>query len=185
MAWPVARYSGPRIARNATAARHSPTVARATCATSCTLKPSSGTHLGQPLTGIDTPTLRDVWSAAPYLHDCSAATLSEAVQAHNGITVIGSELSQLVAYLLQIDASEPSAPLPLPTPTPTSTRTPTRTPTSTATPVATLTPSPTSTPTRADADTCVHRNTRRHSDPITHADTHADPWRRRCGCKCL
>lgn len=52
-----------------------------------TLKPSSGRRLGDTLTGIDTPTLRGVWASVPYLHDGSAATLSDAVSAHQGITV--------------------------------------------------------------------------------------------------
>ena len=76
-----------------------------------TLKPSSGGRLGGPLVGIDTPTLRDVWSAAPYLHDGSAATLAEAVRAHLNVTVSDAELTTLVAYLGQIDGLEP-APVP-------------------------------------------------------------------------
>ena len=39
-----------------------------------TIKPTSGQRLGATLTGIDPPTLRDVWATAPYLHDGSAAT---------------------------------------------------------------------------------------------------------------
>jgi YVTN family beta-propeller protein len=68
-----------------------------------TLKPSSGNRLGQPLTGIDIPTLRDVWATAPYLHDGSAPTLEEAVTAHQGVSVTGTDLSNLVAFLQQID----------------------------------------------------------------------------------
>ncbi len=71
-----------------------------------TIKPTSGMRLGGPLDGIDTPTLRGVWSTAPYLHDGSAATLAEAVLAHDGVDLSGSELSQLVSYLQQIDALE-------------------------------------------------------------------------------
>ena len=37
-------------------------------------QPTSGQRLGATLTGIDPPTLRDVWATAPYLHDGSAAT---------------------------------------------------------------------------------------------------------------
>ncbi len=47
-----------------------------------TIKPASGSRLGGALTGIDVPTLRDVWATAPYLHDGSAATLGDAVRAH-------------------------------------------------------------------------------------------------------
>jgi len=40
-----------------------------------TLRETSGQRLGAPLTGIDTPTLRGLWSNAPYFHDGSALTL--------------------------------------------------------------------------------------------------------------
>ena len=71
-------------------------------------QPTSGHRLGLALTGIDTPTLRDVWATAPYLHDGSAATLDEAVRAHNGVTVEDADLAKLVAYLKQIDGQEPA-----------------------------------------------------------------------------
>lgn len=80
-----------------------------------TLKPTSGSRLGGPLTGIDTPTLRDVWATAPYLHDGAAATLTDAIRAHNGVTLIDSDLLALVAYLQQIDGSEPAPFNPPPT----------------------------------------------------------------------
>jgi len=76
-----------------------------------TLKPSSGNRLGAALIGIDVPTLRDVWATAPYLHDGSAATLGDAVRAHNGVTVTDADLANLVAYLQQIGAEETTAPL--------------------------------------------------------------------------
>ena len=76
-----------------------------------TLKPSSGTRLGAALTGIDVPTLRDVWATAPYLHDGSAATLGDAVRAHNGISITDANLVNLVAYLQQIGAEESAAPV--------------------------------------------------------------------------
>ena len=63
-----------------------------------TLGPASG-----PQTALDTPTLRGLWMTAPYLHDGSATTLSAAVLAHGGVTIVEPELSQLAAYLLQID----------------------------------------------------------------------------------
>ena len=69
-----------------------------------TLKPSSGRRLSDTLTGIDTPTLRGVWASAPYLHDGSAATLSDAVSAHEGITVTPLELDWLSSYLQQLDS---------------------------------------------------------------------------------
>jgi mono/diheme cytochrome c family protein len=77
-----------------------------------TIKPSSGQRLGGPLTGIDVPTLRDVWASAPYLHDGSAATLADAVRAHNNVTVNDADLNRLVAYLREIGSEEPSAPSP-------------------------------------------------------------------------
>jgi mono/diheme cytochrome c family protein len=75
-----------------------------------TLKPTSGNRLGGALTGIDVPTLRDVWATAPYLHDGSAPTLGDAVRAHNGVTISDGDLANLVAYLQQIGAEETVAP---------------------------------------------------------------------------
>lgn len=77
-----------------------------------TVKASSGKRLGGPLTGIDPPTLRDVWATAPYLHDGSAATLQLAIRAHRGVTITDANLNDLVAYLRQIGREEPSAPAP-------------------------------------------------------------------------
>ncbi|WP_207225029.1 DUF4082 domain-containing protein [Rivibacter subsaxonicus] len=77
-----------------------------------TLKTSSGLRLGAALTGIDIPTLRDVWASAPYLHDGSAATLGDAVRAHNNVTVSDTELASLTAYLREIGSDEGPAPAP-------------------------------------------------------------------------
>lgn len=63
----------------------------------------SGTALDA---GIDTPTLRGLWATAPYLHNGSAATLEEAILAHNGVTIVPAELNLLAAYLQQIDDQE-------------------------------------------------------------------------------
>ena len=68
-----------------------------------TLKPASGQRLGQPLTGLDTPTLQGLWATAPYLHDGSAGTLQQAVQAHSGVSLNATDLSNLVAFLRQLD----------------------------------------------------------------------------------
>jgi len=75
-----------------------------------TLSALSGNRLGAPLTGIDTPTLRGVWETAPYLHDGSAATLSEVLREKNAAGLHGpthgltqAEMDDLVSYLLQID----------------------------------------------------------------------------------
>ena len=81
-----------------------------------TLKASSGQRLGGPLAGLDTPTLRGLWATAPYLHDGSAATLRDVITTANpndahGVTsgLTPAELDQLVAYLNQIDETEPAA----------------------------------------------------------------------------
>ncbi|MDB5895616.1 MAG: hypothetical protein JWQ88_3147, partial [Rhodoferax sp.] len=79
-----------------------------------TIKPSSGTRLGGTLTGIDIPTLRDVWRGSNFLHDGSAPTLTAAMQAHGanipGTALTATELSDLSAYLQQIGSEEASAP---------------------------------------------------------------------------
>lgn len=73
-----------------------------------TLKPHSGQRLGGPLTGLDVPTLRDVWRTAPYLHDGSAPTLGDAVRRHKGTKLSDTDLANLVEYLRQIGAEEPA-----------------------------------------------------------------------------
>jgi YVTN family beta-propeller protein len=75
-----------------------------------TIKPASGKRLGAALTGIDPPTLRDVWATAPYLHDGSAATLADAVRAHSGVALSDTAVNQVVAYLGQIGAEENPTP---------------------------------------------------------------------------
>jgi YVTN family beta-propeller protein len=77
-----------------------------------TIKPSSGARLFGRLSGIDVPTLRDVWASAPYLHDGSAPTLEAAVRAHANVSVGDDDLAKLVAYLKEIGSDEPSAPAP-------------------------------------------------------------------------
>ena len=81
-----------------------------------TLKPSSGQRLGGALTALDTPTLRGVWATAPYLHDGSAPTLLDVLTTANPTNAHGAtssltatQLHQLVAYLNQIDDTEPAA----------------------------------------------------------------------------
>ena len=76
----------PRTARAATAARPSRRARATTRRTSARSTPTAADRLGGPLTGIDVPTLRDVWATAPYLHRGSAATLGDAIRAHQGIT---------------------------------------------------------------------------------------------------
>ena len=74
-----------------------------------TVKTSSGTRMGEALTGIDVPTLRDVWATAPYLHDGSAATLQQAVRAHRGYVLDDAQLDALAAYLREIGGDGPPA----------------------------------------------------------------------------
>lgn len=75
-----------------------------------TLGPGSGMRRGGALDGIDTPTLRGLWSSAPYLHDGSAATLREVLVDRNpddahGVTsgLTDDELDDLTAYLLSLE----------------------------------------------------------------------------------
>ncbi len=76
----------------------------------------SGSRLGGPLTGIDTPSLLGVWTSAPYFHDGSAATLEEAVLERNlddrhGITsaLRDDERADLVEFLRELDRPEAAA----------------------------------------------------------------------------
>jgi YVTN family beta-propeller protein len=71
-----------------------------------TIQASSGNRLGAALTGIDVPTLRDVWATAPYLHNGSAPTIGAAVQAHSGVTLSATDLVNVVAYVQQIGGEE-------------------------------------------------------------------------------
>ena len=71
-----------------------------------TLKASSGKRLGTTLTGIDTPTLRDVWATAPYLHDGSAATVNDAIAAHTNVTLTATDRANVTNYVLQIGSEE-------------------------------------------------------------------------------
>ncbi len=48
-----------------------------------TLGAGSGERLGEPLTGLDTPTLRGLFRSAPYLHDGSAPTLRDVLVTRN------------------------------------------------------------------------------------------------------
>jgi YVTN family beta-propeller protein len=74
-----------------------------------TVKASSGKRLNAALSGIDVPTLRDVWATAPYLHDGSAATLEAAVRAHNNVFIGDADLLRVVTYLREIGVDEAAA----------------------------------------------------------------------------
>jgi DNA-binding beta-propeller fold protein YncE/mono/diheme cytochrome c family protein len=80
-----------------------------------TLKPGSGQASGGPLLGIDTPTLRDVWATAPYLHDGSAPTIAAAISAHSGLGPLSPEaLANVAAFVQQIGGEEPAVSPPPP-----------------------------------------------------------------------
>ncbi|MEM9080147.1 MAG: carbohydrate-binding protein, partial [Verrucomicrobiota bacterium] len=54
-------------------------------------------------TGLDTPSLLAAWKDAPYLHDGSAPTLADAIDAHTNITLNPTERTQLVAFIQQLE----------------------------------------------------------------------------------
>lgn len=71
-----------------------------------TLTPGSGQRLGMTLEGLDTPTLRGLWRTPPFLHDGSARTISDVLQAQNPLnrhgrtlTLTPNERADLEAYL--------------------------------------------------------------------------------------
>ena len=77
-----------------------------------TLKTTSGQRLGNPLPGIDTPTLKGLWQTAPYFHDGSAATIMDVINAvpnttpnaHGGMHLLtDQQKADLAEYLLEID----------------------------------------------------------------------------------
>ncbi|MEM7292681.1 MAG: discoidin domain-containing protein, partial [Pseudomonadota bacterium] len=72
-----------------------------------TLDAATGQRLGEQLFGLDTPTLRGLWGGAPYLHDGSAPTVADAIEAHDFVDLSSGDLALLEAYVLQIDDSEP------------------------------------------------------------------------------
>ncbi len=81
-----------------------------------TIKPASGKRLNGTLSGIDVPTLKDVWQTAPYLHDGSAKSIEDALNAHDGIAIDSTEMQNLVRFILEIKTDTISqAPNVLPT----------------------------------------------------------------------
>ena len=62
------------------------------------------------MNGIDTPTLRDAWATAPYLHNGSAATIEAAIQSHSNLVLTATELANVAAYTRQLDRAEAAAP---------------------------------------------------------------------------
>ncbi len=76
-----------------------------------TIKPSSGKRLGATLTGLDVPTLRDLWATAPYLHDGSAPSIASAISAHTTLAITAAEADSLSAYLREVGSDEGPAPM--------------------------------------------------------------------------
>lgn len=76
-----------------------------------TLTAGSGQRIGQPLTGIDTPTLFELYNSAPYLHHGGAADLITALLAdgqdkHGKLSDLDqAQLRALEAYLLSLDGA--------------------------------------------------------------------------------
>jgi cytochrome c peroxidase len=77
-----------------------------------TINAASGKRLGATLTGIDTPTLRGVWSTAPYLHRGQAATLPAIFDTTNapGTTnharfreLTATQQQELIDYLSELE----------------------------------------------------------------------------------
>lgn len=78
-----------------------------------TLKASSGSRLGEALSGIDTPGLRGLHASAPYLHDGTAATVQAVFdqgegsgKGHDLTGLSFRERNDLIQFLLQLDSSE-------------------------------------------------------------------------------
>ena len=61
-----------------------------------------------PQTALDTPSLLGLWTTGPYLHDGSAGTLQDAIEAHTtlGLNLTPTELDQMAAYVSEIDDLE-------------------------------------------------------------------------------
>jgi len=66
--------------------------------------------LGGALLGIDTPTLRDAWLTAPYLHDSSAPSIAAAIQAHKTLLLPPVDLANVATFVQQIGGEEPAVP---------------------------------------------------------------------------
>ena len=65
---------------------------------------ASGKRIGGTLSGFDTPSLLALWETAPYLHNGSAQTIAQAIQAH-GLALNTAQVADLASYLLRIPAS--------------------------------------------------------------------------------
>ena len=68
-----------------------------------TIDGDSGGRMGGVLDGFDTPTLKGLWMTAPYMHDGSATTITEAILAHTSIVISTQDANLISEYLLQLD----------------------------------------------------------------------------------
>ena len=80
---------------------------------SSTIGAGSGSRLGAPLDGFDTPTLGGVWATAPYLHDGSAATPEAAIAAHANHPTTPADRVAIAAFLTELNPGD-AQPLPEP-----------------------------------------------------------------------
>ena len=62
----------------------------------------------QDVGAFRTPSLRELKTSAPYLHDGSAPTLAEAIAAHGAASLSADDSAALIAFLLTL--SSPGAP---------------------------------------------------------------------------
>jgi DNA-binding beta-propeller fold protein YncE len=69
-----------------------------------TIHAGSGSRLGGPLDGFDTPSLLGSWGTGPYLHDGSAPTLDAAIAAHT--TTTAAEQASLAAFLRELNPGD-------------------------------------------------------------------------------
>ena len=77
-----------------------------------TIRTNSGKRIGATLTGFDTPTLRGLWSTAPYLHNGMAATLNDVFTTTNAPAGKGhdrfreldaTQQAELIRYMLELE----------------------------------------------------------------------------------
>ncbi|HSI15344.1 MAG TPA: LamG-like jellyroll fold domain-containing protein [Chthoniobacter sp.] len=77
-----------------------------------TISAASGKRLGQTLTGFDTPSLRSIWAAAPYLHRGQAADLPSVFNTTNAPAGKGhdrfreltaTQQNELIEFLLELE----------------------------------------------------------------------------------
>lgn len=87
-------HSGVAMTDSATARRHDVG----------TLNAASGMRRGEALDGLDTPTLLGLHETGPYLHNGSAATIGDAIRAHNTHALSAAQIDDLQQYLLEIPA---------------------------------------------------------------------------------